>query len=114
MRRQVKMREKRKHTRHELIYRVALHPEGGTATPIETESFNISFGGMGIILKNYIKNTENIDLSIHDPQSEELIRARGRIVWQSGSPGLGAQRAGIQFTEIPWTQLKSLLACHQL
>jgi len=104
------MREKRKYTRHELMYKVVLHPDNSAISPIETESFNISFGGIGVILKEYIKNTENINLSIRVPENKEPISARGRLVWQSGSPGLGAQRAGIQFTEIPWTQLKTLLA----
>ena len=104
------MREKRKYTRYELIYKVVLRPEGDLSCPVETESFNVSFGGIGVMLKNYIKDTDNITLSIHNPQTAEPIEAKGRLVWQSGSPGVGAQRAGIQFTEIPWTQLKTLLA----
>ncbi|MBL7157100.1 MAG: PilZ domain-containing protein [Candidatus Omnitrophica bacterium] len=104
------MSEKRKHVRYELAYDLAYSLPGALDEEIRTESINISMGGICMKIRGFLKDVNGITLHIYDPERASCIKAKGRLVWQSGSPGFGASRAGIRFTEVPWTQLKTLLA----
>jgi len=103
------MVEKRKHIRHDLVCKVEYAPLDDPKAEARTSSFNISLGGIGLEIREFIKGNGKLKLAISDPASGIPIEARGHLVWQSGTPGFSAQRAGIKFTEIPWSRLKVLL-----
>ena len=103
------MEEKRLHTRHSATYKVVYSVEGTTRT-VATNSLDVSFGGIGIAVKGVLKTSCKIKLSIHCSALNKPLEANGRLIWQDNSPGTDVQRAGIQFTDAPYTQLKDLLA----
>ena len=103
------MREKRKHTRHALIYKVIYSPRKNPDRKIVAKSFNISFSGIGLSLNDFIKDGRDINLSICTPRRDLLVRACGRLVWQNRFNGAGEPRAGLQFTEMQYTKIKKLV-----
>jgi len=101
------MSERRKYKRYTFICKVVFSPTENLRQKVKTKSVDISLGGVGLYLKNLIKRDTNLNLSIYHPKSGESIDAKGKLVWQSSASG--DCRAGIQFTEIPYTKLKNLL-----
>ena len=103
------MMERRKCIRHNLNYRVLYAPSEAPEKKMRAASFNLSMEGIGIDIKNFITESEKVNLEIFIPRVKSPIKAKGRLAWQAHLPSLGAKRCGIQFTEIPWTRLKTIL-----
>lgn len=104
------MRERRKHIRHDIRYKVVCSSLGNPARKFTATSYNISFGGIGISLKKFIKEAERLKIDIFSPYQKAPLRAKARLIWQSRFPGLMEKRAGLEFTEIPWSAIKSVLS----
>ena len=103
------MIDRRQYIRHSLRYRVLCTSSGAPTRKVRATSFDISMGGVGIKLKNFITKSEKINLEIFIPRAKKPIKVKGSLAWQAHLPSLGAKRCGIQFTEIPWTCLKTIL-----
>ncbi len=103
------MIDRRRYIRHSLRYRVLCAPFGVPERKVRATSFNLSMGGIGMNLKKFLTKSEKINLEILIPQSKRPIKATGRLAWQTHLPSLGVKRCGIQFTEIPYTRLKTIL-----
>jgi hypothetical protein len=86
---------------YKVIYLNPEDPQKG----IKTISTNISLGGIGISIKKLVKGNRNLDLQIYKPSNEIPIKAKGTLIWQNRLRG----RAGIQFTDIGWNRIKSLV-----
>ncbi|NQT23623.1 MAG: PilZ domain-containing protein [Candidatus Omnitrophica bacterium] len=97
--------ERRKFVRYEVLCKVKYWKPGNAFRKYSTQSFNISLGGIGIKLNNLFVGAKELDLLIYAPFQRLPIRAKGRLVWHDESN----ERAGIQFTNIPWTSLKTLI-----
>jgi len=103
------IKNRRKYPRHNLVYTVSYSTQGLEAEPVYTKSFDVSLGGISIILKDFILNPGEVMLSIYGPDKENPVKAKGRIVWQGNVPRSGEKRAGIQFTKVKLDRLKTLL-----
>jgi len=103
------MRDKRKRQRHGLKCVVRYLTEDYPNRPVTTKAVDISLGGIGVRVREFIKSNMKIKLKIYSQLSTVPIDAEGKVVWQSGYPGFGAHRAGIQFTDAPYTKIKSLI-----
>lgn len=103
------MEERREHPRRDIMLKVEYSAFEKPDDKIEAASFNISLGGIGMRLNDFIKS-KKLYLYIYPPREIKPIEARGILVWQSNISNFGERRAGIQFTEVPWTRLKALVA----
>jgi len=105
------MEERREYPRKDVRLKISysLSDAEKKAEEIETTSFNISFGGIGIRLHNFMKAGE-LRIRIFSSGGSAPIEARGKLVWQGFLSNFGEKRAGVQFTEVPWTRLKTLVA----
>ena len=103
------MQDKRKHQRQSLKCVVRYLTEDCPDRPVTTKAVDISLGGIGLYMREFIKSNMSIKLQIYSQLSTVPIDVEGKVVWQSGYPGFGAHRAGIQFTDAPYTRIKSLV-----
>jgi len=91
------MKEKRLSKRYEAEYKVIYKTREYLGREIKTFCFNLSKKGIGIYIRDFIKNTDRIELKIYEPHRDQPISLVGEVVWQSGLPWKGADRAGIKF-----------------
>ena len=103
------MRDKREHQRQSLKCAVRYVTEDCPNRPVTTKAVDISLGGIGMRMREFIRSNMTLKLKIYSQLSTVPIDAEGKVVWQSGFPGFGANRAGIQFTDAPYTKIKSLI-----
>jgi len=102
--------ERRNHTRYALLYKVICSPSENPAKKIIARSFNVSLGGIGLTIKDFLNENRYLNLTICTPKKDMLIRACGKLVWQSRSHDIAENRVGLKFTEIQYTKIKKLLA----
>lgn len=103
--------ERRKHTRYPRSYRVVYSSLDQPTEEIETESFNISIGGIGIFAKSPIDQGRKLKIKIFSSQyNADPVEAEGVLRWHeeagSNDPGY---RAGVKFESVPWTRLGELI-----
>jgi len=103
------MQDKRKRQRQSLKCVVGYLTEDQPDRPVTTKAVDVSLGGIGLRVREFIKSNMAIKLKIYSQLSPVPIDAKGKVVWQSGYPGFGAHRAGIQFTDAPYIKIKGLL-----
>ena len=74
--------ERRKHTRYPSSYKVIYWPSEETSDcdGVETSSFNISLGGIGIDINSLIKEKTKIKMKIYNPETGIPVDAEGIIV----------------------------------
>lgn len=99
------MTEKRRYRRHSLMYKVIYSNAEDPQKQIETTSTDISLGGIGLRIKKLVRRNRNLNLQIYKPSSKIPIKAKGTLIWQNRLRG----KAGIQFTDIGWNKIKSLV-----
>ncbi|MCK4463623.1 MAG: PilZ domain-containing protein [Candidatus Omnitrophica bacterium] len=99
------MTEKRRYRRRSLMYKVIYSNAEDPQKETGTISTDISLGGIGLRMKKFVKGMRNLNFQIYGPHSRIPIKAKGRLVWQNRLRG----RAGIQFTDIGWNKIKSLV-----
>lgn len=101
--------ERRKHARRKFAYKVICASLKNPRKKFRATLVNISLAGIGLKIKRLIEGSESLKLLIFQPGRRVPIEAKGRLVWQGKLPDTPETRAGIQFTEIPWTQITSFL-----
>ena len=103
------MRDQRKSPREGVQCTVRYATEDSPKRVFTTKSVDLSLGGIGMRLREFIRGNMVVKLKIYSHLSPAPISAEGKIMWQSGLPGFGASRAGVQFTDAPYTKIKGLL-----
>ncbi len=103
------MKERRKFPRKDVKLKVICSTGEWQREEIAATAVDISSDGIGLRLKKLIGKGKNLTLKIQKTFWEKPVEARGRLVWQSSSDEEGEVRAGIQFTDVPWTQLCALV-----
>ncbi len=101
--------DQRKNPRHDLRCKVVCSFPENPTKKFNVTSVNISLGGLGLKLNNFIRESKYLKIAIFDPNKKRPVKAKGRIVWQKHFRDFTERRAGIQFTDIPWTKIKSLV-----
>jgi len=104
------MNEKRESTRNDFVRKVVYSLEGRPEEMFTARSLDISLGGIGLKAKKVIEKGKVLDLSLYLPGLKEPLKAKARLVWQDALPENGWRKAGLQFIEIPWTRLRTLVA----
>jgi len=105
----MEVQERRKYERFTVPYKVVYATLENSRRRVKTTTLDISMGGIGIKIQELIKGSGKLKIQIYTPIEKEPIRAEGKLVWQDGGEGRSPERAGIQFTEIPYTKIKSLI-----
>ncbi|MFH1594025.1 MAG: PilZ domain-containing protein [Candidatus Omnitrophota bacterium] len=103
------MAEKRRYVRQDLKYKVTYSISDNPMNEYRTKSFNISLSGIGIQVSEFIMGDRYMHLKIHSPKMEKPIVAKGRIAWQGFGSDPGEKKVGIQFTNVPISELTELL-----
>jgi len=104
------MKERRKYRRYNAEYNIVYSTAEAPGRKFKATSVDISLGGIGVRVKRFIKGKGKLILQIYTPHARNPVKAKATLVWQNGRPGFAAERAGIRFTEIPYTRLKTILA----
>ncbi len=99
------MTEKRRHRRHSLMYKVIYSNAEGPQRRMKTTSTDISLGGIGLKIKKLVEGNRNLKLKIYKPSSRVPVKAKGTLIWQNRL----RDRAGVRFTAIGWSEVKSLV-----
>jgi len=102
--------DRRKYERRKAAYYITYSLPDKPDKTFHSESFNVSLGGLGLKLNNPVKESAVLNLVIFTPKSTNPIKASGRVVWQDESGQYEEKRAGLEFTEIGWSSVKTLLA----
>ena len=102
------MNEKRKHIRYNINCKVTVSSIDNPRCQEKAKSVDISFGGIGLNISKLKSSPTGFKLKIFHPKKREVIEAQGTLAWQRDISGIS--RAGIHFTEIPFTKLKNLLS----
>ncbi len=102
--------ERRQFERKPIRLKVICALDGEREERIAAESTDVSLGGIGLNLTSPIGQDKRISMTIYDASSASDIEAKGTVVWQSEPDSDGLCRAGVQFEEIPWTQIRRLVA----
>jgi c-di-GMP-binding flagellar brake protein YcgR len=101
--------ERREYKRYKLEHKIICRTSSNPRKKIVAKSYDLSISGIGLALKHIIKKGDEVFLQICGPFMSPPINAKGKIVWQGEQSRIAGNRAGIQFTEVPWTQLKFLV-----
>ena len=104
--------ERRKHTRYPSSYKIVYWPseEITDEEGVETTSFNISLGGIGINVNTLLKESTKIKIKIYNPETGVPVDAEGIIVWKKiEKVPEQKSKIGLKFLRIGWTQIKALL-----
>jgi len=104
------MKERRKHKRYNIELKIVYSTAEEPYEENKAVSIDISMGGIGMKITQAIKGKGNLKLKIYQKGRREPVPAKGKIVWQKPEAEAGPARAGVEFTEIPWTELKTVLA----
>lgn len=80
-------------------------------TIYESETLNISNGGILIATDHPLESGGKINLEFQLPNTEELIKAVGKVAWIGGAPaGTRSTAVGVKFSEIDAEHLKLIVA----
>jgi c-di-GMP-binding flagellar brake protein YcgR len=103
--------ERRKHPRYPLSYRVVYSSSDEPSKEIETETFNISLGGAGILARSPVEEGSKIKLKIYGPGNDtDPVEADGVLCWYEEAESYDPWgRAGVHFESVAWTRLKDLI-----
>lgn len=103
------MDNRRKFPRRPLYFKTVCVPEKDPYRHLQAEGFDMSAGGIGIKIKQPIFTGSVVKLRITRPFYQDTFEAKGRVAWQAKPDSAGTIRAGIRFTEIPWSKIQPLL-----
>ncbi len=72
-------------------------------------SFDISQGGIGLVVKKHFGGYKRLRVSITNPFHGEPIVARGRVVWETGIPDEDEKKLGVEFSDISRARIGQLI-----
>ena len=101
--------ERRQHRRYNFKSRVVYSPVDNPDLETETESTDLSMGGIGLALKKLVDDHTKINMKIFHNGTGLVIDAQGEVRWQRNLQGEKI-RAGIRFQMVAFTELKRILA----
>ena len=101
--------EKRRSDRKRMQFRVEYWKANESGRKIRAEGVNISLGGVGLKLREPVKDGDALCMKIKKGLLQKPIEARGRIVWQDALDSFGKVTAGVKFAEAQWAQIEEMI-----
>lgn len=103
------MVERRKFPRKGVEWSVVCHSADDPKSRVSGKSTDISMGGIGMKLNKTVKEGSRLNIRIQKSFWEDPIEVKGEVIWRGEVNNEGYLRAGVQFTDMPWTLIGNII-----